>query len=232
MQEEYEKLLAEMENFKNQREHGEDFYQTYQEMYGKGAGDEKHESPTKRLVNLKDTTVEHKAVMDKKGARYGESYKLTYCANPTKSYVVEPGKEINYKLAETNPEKFYQKVFDQEITKHKVAEDKKKKEKNEQKAMKKSMKKGTDVAAKKAPLTMTSKVTKRPFNKIMEKVRMKIREKLHLRLAGLEGGKQDLGDVIMGAFDDTRVNKKLNVMLKQKKIKLVDEKTGQPRYEE
>jgi hypothetical protein len=107
MQEEYEKLLSEMETFKNQREHGEDFYQTYQEMYGRGKGDEKHESPTKRLVALKDTTVEHKGVMDKKGARYGDSYKLTYCANPTKSYVVEPGKEINYKLAEKDPEKFY-----------------------------------------------------------------------------------------------------------------------------
>ena len=35
----------------------------------------------------------------------------------------------------------------------------------------------------------------------------------------------------MGALDDTRVNKKLNMMLKQKKIQLVDEKTGQPKYE-
>jgi hypothetical protein len=113
-----------MESFKAKREHGADFYATFQETYGKGPDDSKHKSPTKRLVKLKDTTVEHKKVMDGQGARHGESYKLTYCANPTKSYVVEPGREINYKLAETNPEKFYQKVFDQEIVKHKVAENK------------------------------------------------------------------------------------------------------------
>jgi len=53
--------------------------------------------------------------------------------------------------------------------------------------MKKTMKKGVEVQAKKAPLTMTTKVTTRPFNKIMEKVRAKIREKLHLRLAGAPG---------------------------------------------
>jgi hypothetical protein len=29
MQAEYEKLLGEMEDFKQKREHGEDFYQTY-----------------------------------------------------------------------------------------------------------------------------------------------------------------------------------------------------------
>lgn len=107
MQAEYEKLLGEMEEFKQRREHGEDFYQTYQEMYLKGPDDEKHESPTKRFVHQKNTTVEHKAVMDKKGARYGDTYRLTYTSNPTKSYLVEPGKEINYKLAEKNPEKFY-----------------------------------------------------------------------------------------------------------------------------
>jgi alanine racemase len=51
-------------------------------MYGKGPDDNKHKSPVKRLVTLKGTTVDHKSVMDKKGARYGESYKLTYCSSP------------------------------------------------------------------------------------------------------------------------------------------------------
>lgn len=113
-----------------------------------------------------------------------------------------------------------------------MAEDKKKKEKNVEKALKKTEKKGVEVKPKKAPLTMTTKVTKRPFNKVMEKVRLKIREKLQLRLAGLPGAKQDLGDVIMGALDDTKVKGKLNFMLKQKQIMLVDSETGQQKYKD
>jgi len=137
-------------------------------------------------------------------------------------------------LAETNPEKFYKKVFDQEIVKHKVAEDKKKKQKNVDRAQKKTEKKGSEVKPKKAPLTITSKVTKRPFNKVMEKLRMKIREKLQLRLAGLggEAAHPDMGDLIMGAFDDTKVKGKLNNLLKEKKIQLVDQETGEVKYEE
>jgi len=93
MQEEYEKLLGEMDQFKQKREHGNDFYKTYQENYLKAEGDQgKHASPTKRFVNQKNTAVEHKQVMDQRGARYGESYKLTYCSSPSKSYIVEPGK--------------------------------------------------------------------------------------------------------------------------------------------
>jgi hypothetical protein len=39
-------------------------------------------------------------------------YSLTYTTSPKKSYVVEPhGGELNYKLAEKNPLKFYDQVF-------------------------------------------------------------------------------------------------------------------------
>lgn len=115
-----------MEEFKANRDHGDDFYATYQEMYGKGKDDNKHRSPTKRLVKLKDTTVDHKKVF-KGGVEKGD-YALTYCSNPAKSYIVEPkGGEINYNLAMKNPEKFYQKVFNQEIKKTKCAENKEQK---------------------------------------------------------------------------------------------------------
>jgi hypothetical protein len=107
MQNEYAQLLEEMEKFKEGREHGADFYDTYNETYGKGKDDKKHSSPTKRLVKLKDTTVDHKKVMQSTGVKHGDQYSLTYCANPQKSYVVEPGREINYKLVEKDPEKFY-----------------------------------------------------------------------------------------------------------------------------
>lgn len=63
---------------------------------------------------------------------------------------------------------------------------------------------------------------------------MKIREKLQFRLAGLggEAANPDMGDLIMGAFDDTKVKGKLNNLLKDKKIQLVDKETGEAKYED
>ena len=40
-----------------------DFYELIQEFYGKGEGDEKHKSPTKRLISLKNSTSDHKQLM-------------------------------------------------------------------------------------------------------------------------------------------------------------------------
>lgn len=130
-----------------------------------------------------------------KGGVEKGTYALTYCSNPAKSYIVEPkGGEINYNLAMKNPEKFYEKVFNQEIKKTKVAENKEQKVKNQEKAHKKAEEKGGPVKRKKAPLEITQKVTKRPFNKIMAKIRAKIQQKLAQRL-GL-----DMGDVILNAL--------------------------------
>lgn len=38
------------------------FYQVMDEYYGRG-GDEKHLSPTKRLISMKNSTTDHKKVM-------------------------------------------------------------------------------------------------------------------------------------------------------------------------
>lgn len=85
---------------------------------------------------------------------------MTYCSSPGKSYVIEPhGGELNYKIAEKNPLKFYDQVFNQDITQHKVRE-------------------GENSPKRKKEYEVTSKVTKRPHMKIMEKIRVKIEQKL------------------------------------------------------
>lgn len=42
------------------------FYVIMNEYYGRGPEDEKHLSPTKRLISLKNSTFEHKKVMANK----------------------------------------------------------------------------------------------------------------------------------------------------------------------
>lgn len=85
------------------------------EFYGRGPNDNKHSSPTKRLISLKNTTTDHKKVMNENFQR--QDYSLTYCSSPGKSYIIEPkGGQLNYKLAEKDILKFYDQVFTQEIT--------------------------------------------------------------------------------------------------------------------
>ena len=67
---------------------------------------ELHRSPTRRLIEQKNTTFEHKKTITDKVEK--QDYALTYTTGPSKSYVIEPhGGEINYKLADKNPLKFY-----------------------------------------------------------------------------------------------------------------------------
>lgn len=56
-------------------------------------GVKRHDSPTKRLVDHKNTTQEHKEYLaDAKTQKYG----LHYTCSPQKSYMVEPRGELNY----------------------------------------------------------------------------------------------------------------------------------------
>lgn len=108
----------------NRQKKDEGFYDIMSEFYNRGPDDEKHSSPTKRLISLKNSTSDHKKVM-KDNFQRGD-YSLTYCSSPGKSYIIEPhGGELNYKMAEKNPLKFYEQVFTQDITKHKVKEEEK-----------------------------------------------------------------------------------------------------------
>lgn len=51
--------------------------------------------------------MEHKKIM-KNNIEKGD-YSLVYTTGPRKSYIVQPhGGELNYKLAEKNPLKFYE----------------------------------------------------------------------------------------------------------------------------
>jgi hypothetical protein len=84
------------------------------EYLGRGLIDdeqtEKHASPTRRLISHKNTVFNHKQAMKDNIQR--QEYSLTYCPSPGKSYVIEPhGGELKYALAEKNPEKFYDQVF-------------------------------------------------------------------------------------------------------------------------
>ena len=74
---------------------------------------------------------------------------------------------MNYAIAEKNPEKFYQQVFNQDITQHKLKE--------EQKSPNVYKKSKTEVEVK-------SKVTKRPFVKMMEKIKAKIVDSLRKKI--------------------------------------------------
>jgi hypothetical protein len=47
----------------------------------------KHRSPTKRLINHKNSTVDHKTRIQSKIAK--GVYSQTYCISPGKSYVIE-----------------------------------------------------------------------------------------------------------------------------------------------
>lgn len=79
----------------------------------------KHDSPTKRLISMKNTAFEHKKVISN-NVQKGE-YSITYITSPGKSAVIEPHDgEINYKLVDKNPSKFYNDVFNADVTKHKV----------------------------------------------------------------------------------------------------------------
>ena len=203
VQSEFDRLMEDMMNNRHKREAGDDFYDVMNEYYGRGEDDEKHASPTKRLISLKNSTSDHKKVMAKNIQR-GE-YSLTYCSSPGKSYVIEPhGGELNYKLAEKNPLKFYEQVFNQDITKHKLKEDE-------------------GSPKRRAQVEISSKVTKRPHLKIMEKIRTKIEQKLREKI-GLQ-----FGEDIMQALRDQSIEQSIKTLMKQDKIQLLDAR-NQPVY--
>jgi hypothetical protein len=59
---------------------------------------------------MKNTAFEHKKVLDGNIQKGG--YSITYITEPGKSSVIAPHDgEIDYTLAEKNPTKFYNKVF-------------------------------------------------------------------------------------------------------------------------
>jgi hypothetical protein len=181
-----------------------------EEYYWKGPGDERHTSPTKRLISLKNSAVEHRKVL-KDTVRLSQEYTLTYCSSPGRSYIIEPhGGELNYNLADKNLAKFFDHVFNQEITQHKLKETGGDRESN---------------LYHKKPVEVVSKITKRPYLKIMEKIRLKLYEKLRERMGDQHG------EDIIEALNDRHIEQSIKKLMKEDRIRLLDEH-AQPIYRE
>ena len=181
-----------------------------EQYYWKGPGDERHASPTKRLISLKNSTTEHKKVL-KDTVQLSQNYTLTYCSSPGRSYIIEPhGGELNYKMAEKNLNKFFEHVFNQQITQHKLKETRGESEAN---------------LYHKHRCEVVSKVTKRPYLKIMEKIRMKLHEKLREKI-----GERHSEDIYL-ALNDRRIEQSIKKMMKEERIRLLNDKK-QPVYTE
>ena len=72
----------------------------------------KHDSPTRRLMDMKEATWKHKSHFQNT-LRRTQDYSLTYCTSPDKAYVIEPhGGELNYDEAYKKPNAFYKKVME------------------------------------------------------------------------------------------------------------------------
>jgi hypothetical protein len=82
----------------------DEFYKIMGEFY---SGDiKRHKSPTKRLIQQKDSTVLHKQIFQN---HHTQKYGLHYTSSPGKSYVIEPeGGELDYDLARSDPLGFYE----------------------------------------------------------------------------------------------------------------------------
>jgi len=107
LQEQFAQLFGEIVS-KREKDTTGNFYEVMEEYYWKGKGDERHVSPTKRLISLKNSTTELKKAL-KGGVKLSQTYSLTYCSAPGRSYVIEPhGGELNYGLAERNLPKFFE----------------------------------------------------------------------------------------------------------------------------
>jgi hypothetical protein len=76
----------------------------------------KHASPTRRLIQQKNSTWEHKELLKRNSVSNRDVYDLVYTTEPGKSFVIEPeGGQLNYDLAHKNPESFYDQVLRQNI---------------------------------------------------------------------------------------------------------------------
>ena len=144
------------------------FYEVMGEFYKSDF--KKHASPTRRLMNMKESTWKHKQHMYD-NLQKNKNYSLTYCISPDKAYIVEPhGGEIDYDQADKNLEKFYDKVMNQDITQHKVRESKELKEQQKRREVEAREQGKSSPRRRKIPLALTTKVTKRKIGRILTAV--------------------------------------------------------------
>lgn len=92
----------------------EAFYTVMNEMRAND-NHKRHKSPTRRLIDQKNSTWEHKQLLldQSRTSRFAApKYDLHYTTEPGKSYIVQPdGGPLDYNLARKNPIGFYDKVL-------------------------------------------------------------------------------------------------------------------------
>jgi len=96
------------------------FYEVINEFSYNKESNSTHPSPTKRLIEMKNSTVHHmREIKDRRLDKKG----LVYIASPKKSYVVEEERPLRYDLAfKKNPSTFFEKAgLDIPVTRHKIA---------------------------------------------------------------------------------------------------------------
>lgn len=115
IQKEFEQLMQEMVNRRNgvagyEVDHSKINSEGLLDTYYMPGPERRHKSPTKRLINHKNSTTTHKLRIQT-GITRGD-YSQTYCISPGKSYVIEAqGGELPYEIAEKSPTKFYSRVL-------------------------------------------------------------------------------------------------------------------------
>ena len=117
-------------------------------------------------------------------------------------------------MAQKNPLKFYDQVFNQEITKHKTKEGKT--NRNGEQSPEKQEKEIKQLTKKKT-LEVTSKVTKRPYLKIMEKINDKLKEMLKNKIG------DEFEQNILSALKDKAIEQEVKELLKKDKLQLQNE---------
>ena len=119
-------------------------------------------------------------------------------------------------------------MLNQEVTKHTVGKDKEFKKQLDEDHRKKEEEAGSPLKRKKTkiPVTVNSKVTTRTQNKVIGKIQKKIAQKLREKLG------KEFGEGIMEALQDKDIEKVIKEMIKQDKIKILDQKNKELYQEE
>lgn len=173
------------------------FYKLMGEFYSSDM--KRHVSPTKRLIKQKNSTWEHKALLQH---HHDDKYGLHYTASPGKSYYIKPeGGELNYDLAYKDPLGFYDQVMTGNVIEHKAK----------------------DTGVKCADgihheVMLTTRLTHRKIGKILLIVQNQLCEFFE--------GKWRPADV-KAAFADTHIKESLKQHINDGSLKLVHRTTGE-----
>ena len=113
IQDEFEKLMSQM--VKNRQGLGNAGSSTTNQYVGNTVDlldnyyvpgpERKHKSPTRRLINHKNSVTQHKQRIQDNLRYSGQigAYSQTYCIAPGQTYVIEAPEELPYEIADKQP---------------------------------------------------------------------------------------------------------------------------------